>query len=661
MRKFAQLVAIALVYATMLSAQQVSVLGGFQTGGAVVIEPTAGGSTITGVSVACVSPITTVTTSVCTPTVTGAGGFSTAVTWSIASGTGSVDASGLFTPSGTGTSTVRATSVQDPSKSGTGTVVVNAGPSTITSVTASCVSPITTAGTSVCTPTVTGTGSFSTAVTWAVTSGAGSVNPSGVFTPAGTGLSTVTATSAQDPTKSGNDTVQVNPMSSTTCGTDGISTYPTLSTITSGCGNVAHTDVQPTSPTHLSGCNTNLTPNGHYVLDNDMGSSLTAECLGGAGSNEVDLLGHTITGWNYWNQSGLNSLSGLHIYNGTINCNTDTLQNGNPPACISVSDNGSTSWPVPLHFEYLTIHNSNTTASANPHTIMVGTSSNLGTPSGVNVIFNNNDSTPATSLSTSRITNFQVSSAGAWIHGYNNHTTCLSTATACQGFVAFGNYKIEYNNNWITNQQMATGTGDSPRGIICDTLASVGSIGVQCDIHDNIADTADGRAIRTRSARNAHIWNNVINGITPPVAGTSGTSAAIQLGNPDSGNDPGTTLVEFNELTLGSNNGSTAGSHVGGLPFLVADTSGTGWKLQHNSITCPVGLTCSNTPTWVNLRNVNGSGGQQLTVWTTTVTGAMSTPINNVEATGTLNLCLSGTASGSGTTNINNGICGTLP
>jgi len=82
---------------------------------------------------------------------------------------------------------------------------------TITSVTVGC-SPasISTNQTSACTPTVNGTGSFNSSVTWSVSpTSMGTVSSAGVFTPTGAGTATVTATSTQDSTKSGNSTVTV--------------------------------------------------------------------------------------------------------------------------------------------------------------------------------------------------------------------------------------------------------------------------------------------------------------------------------------------------------------------------------------------------------------------------------------------------------------------
>lgn len=88
--------------------------------------------------------------------------------------------------------------------------------STITSVSVSCSpSTVTSGQTSACSATVSGTGNFSTAVTWSTT--ASTISSSGVFTaPIVTTsvLVTITATSSQDSTKTGTASVTVNPTSS---------------------------------------------------------------------------------------------------------------------------------------------------------------------------------------------------------------------------------------------------------------------------------------------------------------------------------------------------------------------------------------------------------------------------------------------------------------
>ncbi len=177
------------------------------------------GGTITSVSVAC-SPasILTTQTSACAATVQGTGSYSSAVTWTATDGT--ITSAGVFTPSGVGTAVITATSTQDVSESGTASVVVGTATGnngTITSVSVAC-SPasILTTQTSACTATVSGTGSFSSAVSWSLSpSSIGSVSSTGVFAPATTGTASITATSTQDATISGSTAVTVTSQTTT--------------------------------------------------------------------------------------------------------------------------------------------------------------------------------------------------------------------------------------------------------------------------------------------------------------------------------------------------------------------------------------------------------------------------------------------------------------
>ena len=178
-----------------------------------------GGTTprITSVTDSC-SPMTITYggTSQCSATVMGTGNFSTAVTWKVSTGTGTISSSGMYTaPSGGNATlmvTITATSTQDTSKSGTTTITVNPA-GTITSVTDSCSpSTIQSNQTSQCSATVTGTGNFSSDVTW--TASAGSISSSGLFTApvvSSPTQVTITATSSQDTSKSGKTIVTVNP------------------------------------------------------------------------------------------------------------------------------------------------------------------------------------------------------------------------------------------------------------------------------------------------------------------------------------------------------------------------------------------------------------------------------------------------------------------
>lgn len=90
--------------------------------------------------------------------------------------------------------------------------------STVTSVAALCSpSSILTNQTTSCAATVSGTGSYNSAVTWSVSpASVGSIGNSGIFAPSTAGTATITATSTQDTSKSGSATVTVTSASTIT-------------------------------------------------------------------------------------------------------------------------------------------------------------------------------------------------------------------------------------------------------------------------------------------------------------------------------------------------------------------------------------------------------------------------------------------------------------
>ncbi|MBB5056540.1 alpha-L-arabinofuranosidase [Granulicella aggregans] len=168
-----------------------------------------GQSTITAVSIACgSSSVSAGATVACTPSVTGTGSYSSGVTWSTSAG--SISAAGVLTAPTTGTSvTVKATSTQDTTKSATATIAVTPS-SSVTKLTVACAaSTLAPSGATTCGATVTGTGSYSSAVNW--TTSAGTITSGGVFTAPASGTSaTITATSAQDSTKSSSSTISIS-------------------------------------------------------------------------------------------------------------------------------------------------------------------------------------------------------------------------------------------------------------------------------------------------------------------------------------------------------------------------------------------------------------------------------------------------------------------
>jgi len=241
--------------------------------------------TITSVAAACVpTSVQTSATSQCTATVAGTGSFSTAVTWAVGgvaggnSTLGTISSAGLYTaPSAvpaTNPVTITATSTANTAKSGTASITVTASTATITSVAASCLSgSVQTGTTSQCTATVTGTGSYSSAVTWAVggvaggNSSLGTISTSGLYTaPAAvpaTNPVTITATSTANTAKSGSYTITIT------------AAPATITSVSAAC---VPTSVQ-TSAT--SQCTATVTGTGSYS------SAVTWSAGGVAGGNST--------------------------------------------------------------------------------------------------------------------------------------------------------------------------------------------------------------------------------------------------------------------------------------------------------------------------------------------------------------------------------------
>lgn len=192
-----------------VSTQNSLIVGTYQ----ITIDPP--GSAISTVTASCTpTNVASGQTSQCSAKVTGTGNFSSAVNWSVTSGT--IDAAGLFTAPTVPLLTqviATATSVQDPTRSSP--VVLNVSPAgTISSVTVTCALPtIQSNQDSQCTATVNGTGNFSNAVTWTASPGTTTVN--GLYVAPTVSTSTaasVTAKSVQDPTRSGKADLTVNPV-----------------------------------------------------------------------------------------------------------------------------------------------------------------------------------------------------------------------------------------------------------------------------------------------------------------------------------------------------------------------------------------------------------------------------------------------------------------
>lgn len=120
-------------------------------------------SSVSAVTITCSSPSVLLgQTSRCSALVTGAGSYSSAVTWSIApANAGTIDSTGVLTPSVAGTATITATSVQTPNQSGSVQVVVANPVPTISSPPSPAALPV---GASAPSLTLSGTNFLSTSV-----------------------------------------------------------------------------------------------------------------------------------------------------------------------------------------------------------------------------------------------------------------------------------------------------------------------------------------------------------------------------------------------------------------------------------------------------------------------------------------------------------------
>lgn len=164
------------------------------------------------------------------------GGSGSTVTWALSPAVGSISQTGLYTAPATISTqqsvTVTATSAADTTKSATALVTLNPSPVVSVSVTPG-TTVLNDSQTQQFTAAVTGTSD--TVVTWSLSSAAGSISSSGLYTAPGTISATqtitVTANSAADPSKSATATVTLKPQvhlswtASTSTGVSGYNLY----------------------------------------------------------------------------------------------------------------------------------------------------------------------------------------------------------------------------------------------------------------------------------------------------------------------------------------------------------------------------------------------------------------------------------------------------
>lgn len=375
----------------------------------------------------------------------------------------------------------------------------------------------------------------------------------------------------------------------------------------------------------MTACGQSLQANSTYVLQNDIGSTPSTQCLHLNGPNLViNLNGHTVTGTIIGTNIDHN---GLHIYNGTVTCQDNS---SSTPGCIYIGSDAS-SFSKVMEIDHLVLRNTLSSSANSERNLMVDFSSiSRNSVSGPNVKIHDITSTSATGTNSSRIVNLQVQgtahATAAYVEFYNNRTTCVSAAAACQGIVAYGLYNAKIHDNTITNQRADASLTETPRGVICDQTDG-------CEIYNNTFDAQDGRAVRLRgtSAKNGvnSVHNNTVNNVVR--GSNSNQVAAFHFGDPDSGSE-----VENAEIYNNTINAST------GQVIMVR--AATGINIHDNTINQ------TGSGNLLDVRAGGGATGAQLL--RTTIVGGTTSSV--CDAGTNVTVCKSGNASGC---SVNNNGC----
>jgi hypothetical protein len=272
----------------------------------------------------------------------------------------------------------------------------------------------------------------------------------------------------------------------------------------------------PLAQIPISGCNTNLTLGGNYVLTQNIGLDSGVTCLRwffpGGGIN-LDLAGHTVTG--RVDMSQTNQPSNV-IFNGTINCSTGT-------ACLE--------WPTGGRIHHITITN-----SAGLFGVLGSIGINIEGIESSSLPFltlrldHNNITITATpnAQRTEAIRNDGANGTNPAVRSISvevdhNILTCSDNASACQGAELFASRGSFVHHNQINLPSVCTLCGESARGTIFDS--SNGEFAF-----NNVLTNAN-RGVRVRSFPTSDIvivHDNAFRNVLAP-----GRIAAVHVGEND--------------------------------------------------------------------------------------------------------------------------------
>jgi hypothetical protein len=404
----------------------------------------------------------------------------------------------------------------------------------------------------------------------------------------------------------------------------------------SACGNVKPFPMAATGKA-IASCQT--LKQGTYHLNANIGAAATSTCLTLiSGPVTLDLAGFTITGRIVGNNI---ALSRTHFFSsaggGMVTC-SDAVSS---PGCIFLQ--GSDNVTGVLEIDHLTLVNIATSSSNSERNLFIdwgaAASTSLGNATSVKI--HNISSTSATGASNNRIVNLHIQASVPRVEYYNNDTTCLAGANACQGTVCYGVKDCKIHNNRATTQ-LGVGISETARAFLCDGDTGVGMNG--CEIYNNYVNTQDGRAIRFRNVNSSvnitAVHDNLIDNIA---SGSTGNYAsAIHLCDPDTGtNDGSSYLITANTFKM--RDGSVVVARgCRGFP-----------QVNANVVVCIAAC----TGLFSNVRQSDG-GASTLKLVNNAPMPLTSRPQNQAEAGTSLEICNSGTSGGRATITT---ACGTAP
>ena len=440
---------------------------------------------------------------------------------------------------------------------------------------------------------------------------------SGTASVAGTFNFTVQVTDAQSLSSSQALSIVITTTSGTAgCGAlnGGVAPYDQ-----STCGSVG-ASFSPVG-TNISACQP-LAAAASYTLIADVGSGPDTLCFSVQHDTVLNLNGHTVTGYI---QAG--AQSGVHIYNGTINCLGTTSD------CISMQVGDTMSAPFVL--EYLTVTESSTTSGGRTINVAPGSfTSNLG--SNPTHIFRHLTVQAPPFPTSARTVNIWLVGGPALISDiHDNLLTCPPNANACQGVTTYNGGTHTIHNNKIVMSDTTTLNADG-RAYICD--GDGGALNRICEFRNNYVVTVNNRGYRWRDLSGGRntlpgpftVHDNQFDSVR------NSTEGAIMSGDPDVNDSNCNNVNVYNNTFIVGPNGTVDWER---------GCIATGSVFRNNTIKCASGG-CSGSSLAAVLTPVGSEAASNATLKNNTLDPGIGEI--TADASTTANYCNSGTCGGAG-------------